>query len=345
MPALDERGSLSSSEYVRTSRDSTASQISSYVSSLFGAATSQLTATSGSSGSTGNGRSEYVDRTGSTDTSSSTATSAGSASTPSHSTSFSWASGEEAEERLDGERANMWDDRKYDYKLVSHQYSTANCIFLFISDIGADMMTKLLLTYGNRSAIPQSVLRNEVKSALDSQWERLRFGKTIKEVVPFLPLEPEHVREVLTSKLRKLSDRSRHSHWLELAVDEAVVHHITGPQFIKYSVYNAKRPKLGPKAAASTAGTADTADSDFGVTISKSETRSTQVETDGKREPETIESRFQPGRSTSSSSNSGGNSNSGSSSKVFATWGARALENAGKIYAGKLYHHKRCNKS
>jgi hypothetical protein len=48
-------------------------------------------------------------------------------------------------------------------------------------------MTKLVLRYGDRSLVPQSVLRSEVKDALDKQWARLRFSKVVREVVPYMP--------------------------------------------------------------------------------------------------------------------------------------------------------------
>lgn len=56
-------------------------------------------------------------------------------------------------------------------------FSTANVAFLFISDIGADRMIKLLLRFTEREKIPRNILRSEVKSALDAQWQRLRLGK------------------------------------------------------------------------------------------------------------------------------------------------------------------------
>ena len=57
--------------------------------------------------------------------------------------------------------------------LTHEDISTDNVIFIFISDIGADRMTNLLLAYGERSSIPQNILRSEVKTALDEQWSRI----------------------------------------------------------------------------------------------------------------------------------------------------------------------------
>jgi hypothetical protein len=161
-------------------------------------------------------------------------------------------------------------------KVVTIQQSTENVVFLFISDIGADRMMKLILKYGDRSAIPQTTLRNEVRLALDAQWERLRFGKVVKEVVPYLPMEPEHIYQIFVTKLATLAADNALTYWRALVVDSAVVAYLSGPQFIRYSVYSvnnnsmsSSQPTGGPTAAPA-AGT-----------------------------------------------------------KVFATWGARALENAG----------------
>ena len=67
----------------------------------------------------------------------------------------------------------------------SQTYSTADSIFVFVSDIGQERMIKLLLRYGNRSSIPLPVLRSEVKAALDDQWadRKMQFGKLVDEVV------------------------------------------------------------------------------------------------------------------------------------------------------------------
>lgn len=57
-------------------------------------------------------------------------------------------------------------------------------------------MIKLLLLHGNRLGLPHTTLRREVKRILDTQWSRLGLGRRVSEVVPFLPLEPEHVQQV-----------------------------------------------------------------------------------------------------------------------------------------------------
>jgi hypothetical protein len=193
---------------------------------------------------------------------------------------------------------------------VTTVHSTENVIFIFISDIGADKMTKLVLSYGNRSAIPQTLLRSEIKSALDEQWSRLRFGKFISEVVPYLPLEPEHIREILRAKLRATAADARHSHWAELLVDEDVVTHISGPPLVKYTVYSTK---------AAGSGSADSAASKTGGASAAGQAAEASISTEGAVVPVT------PSQQQASAQ-----APVGGVTKIFATWGARSLENAGK---------------
>lgn len=157
--------------------------------------------------------------------------------------------------------------------------STSNCIFIFISDIGADVMVKLLLAHGgDRLAVPTGALRREVKLALDQQWDRLGVGKSIDEVVPFLPLEREHLQLILATKLHHLSVENEFIYWLALVVDPAVIEHLVGPEFIAYTQFSA---------------TSNNSNEDTDATSSHSDKRKV--------------------------------------TKVYSTWGARALENGGPL--------------
>ena len=172
-------------------------------------------------------------------------------------------------------------------------YSTANCIFIFISDIGSDRIVKLLLAYDEKSLIPKAVLRAEIKASLDEQWERLQFGKLIKEVIPFQPLERRDIVDVLRLKLLHMSADHRHIYWIDLAVDDAVLDELTGPQYISYANHTTTiRPRgstTQPAAAEATAA------GESAAVVDSSKVAAAPV--------------FR--------------------SKVLATWGARALENAG----------------
>jgi len=116
-------------------------------------------------------------------------------------------------------------------------YSTSDLIFILTSDIGADRMIKLLLAY-DRSQVPQHILRTEVKKSLDDQWERLKFGSLVSEVVPYLPLERDQIEEIIAMKLMSLSEEKQHLYWLSLSVDEDVIKYLSGPNFIMYDKYS-----------------------------------------------------------------------------------------------------------
>ena len=170
--------------------------------------------------------------------------------------------------------------------------STANCIFIFISDIGSERMVKLLLAYDEKKKIPKNAMRLEVKAALDEQWERLQFGKMIKEVIPFLPLERADITDILRLKIEQMSVDYQFIYWMDLAVDESALEELTGEQYITYANHTTTiRPKAQVAAVEATAGgDSDTAEVKAALPVVKS--------------------------------------------KLFATWGARALMNAGtKIHS------------
>ena len=118
------------------------------------------------------------------------------------------------------------------------EVSTASSIFIFISDIALDTMIKMLLAYDQRRLIPMPMLRSVVKEALDSQWDRLQFGKYIKEVVPFLPLEKEHMMQVFRLKVQSIGLEHRYRYWWNLVVDTTVLEYLSGPLFIKYTQHS-----------------------------------------------------------------------------------------------------------
>ena len=122
---------------------------------------------------------------------------------------------------------------------VTKEISTQNVIFIFVSDIGVDTMIKLLLKYGDRQNIPIPKLRSDIKHVLDEQWDRLVLGKTVKEIVPYLPLEEIHVRDILASKLEvgdKLAIQKKL--WLKMVTDNDVIDSLSGPRFIDYEQFS-----------------------------------------------------------------------------------------------------------
>ena len=96
--------------------------------------------------------------------------------------------------------------------------STANSVFILISDIASEVMIKVLLAYQHRSLVPTNTIREVVKDALDAQWERLKLGKYIKEVVPFLPLERQHIQHIFAIKVQQIGIDLRSKRWRDLMV-------------------------------------------------------------------------------------------------------------------------------
>lgn len=117
-------------------------------------------------------------------------------------------------------------------------YATNNMIFILISDIGVDEMTALLLRHGHRANIPLAVLRTKVKGALDAQWDRLHFNKAVTGIAPFLPLEPQHIEQIVELKIRKLSRQFQYKYWLKLHVDIDIIRYLSSTTFMSYKKYS-----------------------------------------------------------------------------------------------------------
>ncbi|CAN0185152.1 unnamed protein product, partial [Laminaria digitata] len=49
-------------------------------------------------------------------------------------------------------------------------------------------------------------LQSAVKIALDEQWDRLRFGKVVDKVIPYLPMDPASIVLVIELKLEMLAE-------------------------------------------------------------------------------------------------------------------------------------------
>lgn len=84
-------------------------------------------------------------------------------------------------------------------------------------------MTKLLLVHGGRDRVPQQAFRTEVGKALTEQWERLQFSKVIREVIPFLPMERQQIKDVIRLKLNQLRDDYKALYWWDFVItDDAI---------------------------------------------------------------------------------------------------------------------------
>lgn len=109
---------------------------------------------------------------------------------------------------------------------VYHSISTENTIFLFITDIGASIIEDLIVSYGDRNKIPQSVIRKTARSALVDHTGDVNFAKLISEVIPYMPMENAQIQELLRTKIRKLE--------YVLNVDDSAVAYMCGPSFVDY---------------------------------------------------------------------------------------------------------------
>ena len=111
-------------------------------------------------------------------------------------------------------------------KETHRSISTENTIFLFITDVGADKLEELVVSYGNRDRIPQSVIRKTARSALVHHTGNVNFAKLISEVIPYMPMENSQIQDLLRMKIRKLP--------YILNVDDSVVEYLSGPSFVEY---------------------------------------------------------------------------------------------------------------
>ena len=231
--------------------------------------------------------------------------------------------------------------------MTHEEINTFNAIFIFISDIGADRMTNLLLTYGDRDHIPQNILRSEVKTALDEQWSRLHFGTAIKEVIPYLPMEKPQIEEVLRLKMSSMAIEYRHFYWMDLVIDDAVIKHLSGPRYIKYYNHTVKF-RVNNLSETDNDDTQNgnrhsNGNVNGGTGYTKGTTEESNVDTsadssvniDENPSPSTVDKPTSD-KLTEKDTHKGNGKGSKpmktiTRSKSFASWGARALENAGPI--------------
>lgn len=122
----------------------------------------------------------------------------------------------------------------------THHCTTSHAIFIFISDIGNEELRDAVLQYGDRDLIDMIYFRNEVRMLMDEQWTRLNFGKTIKDVIPFMPLEPSHIWSILQKQVHLFSEGNRGKYWLKLVFDDQVIDHLAVSDMYKYETITAE---------------------------------------------------------------------------------------------------------
>ena len=115
-------------------------------------------------------------------------------------------------------------------------FDTSKIVFILISDIGKEEMFELIVKNNGRENTPRQIIETKIRSVLQAQWDRLAFNRAVDGSVPFLPLEEEHIREVLELKLAELNQRGQtYKHWAELQWGTALVERLSGRDFIKCS--------------------------------------------------------------------------------------------------------------
>ncbi|CAM9495410.1 unnamed protein product [Scytosiphon promiscuus] len=111
---------------------------------------------------------------------------------------------------------------------------SSRVVFLLVSDVGAEGVNAAVLRYRKRADVIPGTLQSAVKKALDEQWERLRFGKMVDKVIPYLPMDPASNLLVLELKLQQLAETLEGG----LYTTSGLRWHLVQPQYIQYSSYH-----------------------------------------------------------------------------------------------------------
>eukprot|EP00903_Cladosiphon_okamuranus_P010872 g10269.t1 len=111
---------------------------------------------------------------------------------------------------------------------------SSRVVFLLVSDVGAEGVNAAVLRYRKRSDVVPGTLESAVKKALDEQWERLRFGKMVDKVIPYLPMDPDSNHLVVELKLKRLAETLDGG----LYTTFGLRWHLVQSQYIEYSSYH-----------------------------------------------------------------------------------------------------------
>eukprot|EP01031_Cornospumella_fuschlensis_P029988 gene29988-36222_t len=86
----------------------------------------------------------------------------------------------------------------------------------------------------SRGGISLDSINNEVKQVMDETFERLKLGKVINTIIPYLPMEKAQVEGVLQLHLRKYQAQFKYHQWLCMYVDPNVYGYMSSPPFVTY---------------------------------------------------------------------------------------------------------------
>jgi ATP-dependent Clp protease ATP-binding subunit ClpA len=119
--------------------------------------------------------------------------------------------------------------------ITLQNYSTRHVVFLFISDIGKELLEQMILKHYDRQHLDILTLKNEVKILFDQQFPSLYLGKTIEDVIPFLPLEPFHIFDILTKQINQTRVQGQlYQRWLNLILEDSLIDMLALSDAYKY---------------------------------------------------------------------------------------------------------------
>eukprot|EP01031_Cornospumella_fuschlensis_P025897 gene25897-31274_t len=129
---------------------------------------------------------------------------------------------------------------------VYKSYPTDRVVFVFVTDVGMDRIIRHLILLDDdgeeggrkrgksRGGISLDSINNEVKQVMDETFERLKLGKVINTIIPYLPMEKAQVEGVLQLHLRKYQAQFKYHQWLCMYVDPNVYGYMSSPPFVAY---------------------------------------------------------------------------------------------------------------
>lgn len=109
-------------------------------------------------------------------------------------------------------------------------------LLILTTDLGTDRVVRLLRQHRGRDAdLPRMETERAVRDALDDRWEgKIKLGKLVDVIVPFMPLRHDDLVEIMRRKVSTLSEQHAGRNWKRLVATEAVLHHLVGTDYVEY---------------------------------------------------------------------------------------------------------------
>ncbi|CAN0462981.1 unnamed protein product [Ascophyllum nodosum] len=128
----------------------------------------------------------------------------------------------------------------YDDGGHSVSVDSSRVVFLLVSDVGAEGVNAAVLRYRRRSDViprttPNLYQTRSARSLADGV-SRLRFGKMVDKVIPYLPMDPASNLQVIELKLQRLADTLPGG----MYTTSDLRWHLVQPRYIQYATYHVK---------------------------------------------------------------------------------------------------------